>query len=200
MADPIRHSRFDDAQGLVFGAAMCAFGVLILTGAGLVTGQTAGLAVLISYVTGYSFGLVFFVINLPFYALAWFRLGAAFTFKTFVSVALISAISLVLGDLVHVDPAHPAVAAVLFGMVSGAGLLAIFRHRASLGGVGIVAFDLQERFGWRAGLVQLGFDLVLFAAALMILPATLVLWSLIGAAVLNAIIAINHRRDLYIGT
>ncbi|TVP70640.1 MAG: YitT family protein [Rhodobacteraceae bacterium] len=200
MADPIRHSTFDDAQGLVFGAAMCAFGVLILTGAGLVTGQTAGLAVLISYVTGYSFGVVFFVINLPFYALAWLRLGAAFTLKTFLSVALISAISLALGDLVQVDPAHPALAAVLFGMVSGAGLLAIFRHRASLGGVGIVAFDLQERLGWRAGLVQLGFDIVLFAAALMILPATLVLWSLLGAAVLNAIIAINHRKDLYIGT
>ncbi len=200
MADPIRHSTFDDAQGLAFGAAMCAFGVLILTGAGLVTGQTAGAAVLISYVTGYSFGVVFFVINLPFYALAWFRLGAAFTLKTFLSVALISAISLVLGDLVQVDPAHPAVAAMLFGMVSGAGLLAIFRHRASLGGVGIVAFDLQERLGWRAGLVQLGFDIVLFAAALMILPPTLVLWSLLGAAVLNAIIAINHRKDLYIGT
>jgi hypothetical protein len=27
-----------------------------------------------------------------------------------------------------------------------------------------------------------------------------VLWSLLGAAVLNAILAINHRRDRYIGT
>ncbi len=200
MENPTRHTAFDDAQGLAFGAVMCAFGVLILTGAGLVTGQTAGLAVLLSYITGYSFGVVFFVINLPFYALAWFRLGAAFTLKTFASVAVISAVSLVIGDLVTVSPANPAVAAILFGMVSGAGLLAIFRHRASLGGVGIVAYDLQERLGWRAGWVQLGFDLVLFAVALLVLPATLVLWSLLGAAVLNAIIAINHRGDRYIAT
>ena len=200
MDAPARHSRFDDAQGLAFGTVMCAFGVLILTGAGLVTGQTAGAAVLISYVTGWSFGAVFFLINLPFYALGWVRLGAAFTIKTFISVALISGVSLEIGDLVRIEPGHPAVAAVLFGMVSGAGLLAIFRHRASLGGVGIMAFDLQERFGWRAGWVQLGFDLVLFAVALMILPLSLVLWSLLGAVVLNAIIAINHRKDLYIGT
>jgi len=200
MADPIRHTAFEDAQGLIFGAAMCAFGVLILTGAGLVTGQTAGAAVLISYLTGYSFGTVFFVINLPFYALAWFRLGPAFTLKTFLSVALISGFSLVIGDLVTISPNHPSVAAVLFGMVSGAGLLAIFRHRASLGGVGIVAYDLQERLGWRAGWVQLGFDLVLFAAAALILPLDLVLWSLLGAAILNAIIGINHRRDRYVGT
>ena len=200
VTQPTSHTALDDAQGLAFGAIMCAFGVLILTGAGLVTGQTAGLAVLISYMTGYSFGVVFFLINLPFYALAWFRLGPSFTFKTFACVLAISAVSLVIGDLVVVLPANPAVAAVLFGMIAGAGLLAIFRHRASLGGVGIVAYDLQERLGWRAGWVQLGFDLVLFAVALLVLPANLVLWSLLGAAVLNAIIGINHRGDRYIAT
>lgn len=200
MAEPARHTLFEDAQGLVFGTAMCAFGVLILTGAGLVTGQTAGAAVLISYLTGHSFGLVFFVINLPFYALAWWRIGRDFTIKTFLSVALISGLSEVMGDLVRVDPTHPAVAAGLFGMISGAGLLAIFRHRASLGGVGIMAYDLQERFGWRAGWVQLGFDLLLFGAALYVMAPDLVAWSLLGAGVLNAILAINHRRDRYVAT
>jgi uncharacterized membrane-anchored protein YitT (DUF2179 family) len=200
MSTPARHTLLEDAQGLAFGAAMCAFGVVILTGAGLVTGQTAGLAVLISYATGWGFGPVFFAINIPFYALAYLRQGRDFTLKTFVAVALISGLSVVMPDWVRVDPSHPAVAAVLFGMISGAGLLAIFRHRASLGGVGILAYDLQERFGWRAGWVQLGVDLVIFAAAALILPLTAVIWSLLGAAVLNAILAINHRRDRYIAT
>ena len=200
MADPVRHTILQDAQGLIFGSVMCAFGILILTGAGLITGQTAGLAVLIAYATGWSFGVVFFTINIPFYLLAWRNLGPAFTFKTFISVALISGASLVIGDLVTITTVHPGVASVLFGLVSGAGLLAIFRHRASLGGVGIVAYDLQERFGWRAGWVQLGFDLVLFGAALYILAPELVIWSLLGAAILNVIIGINHRRDHYIAT
>lgn len=177
---------------------MCAFGVMILTGAGLVTGQTAGLAVLIAYTMGWGFGPVFFVINLPFYWLAWRQIGAAFAIKTFIAVALISGFSMIIPWLISINPVHPAVASVLFGMVAGAGLLAIFRHRASLGGIGILAYWLQERTGFPAGWVQFGFDLVVFAVAMTLLEPILVLWSLLGALVLNAIIAINHRRDRYI--
>ena len=194
------HSPFEDAQGLLVGSALCGFGIHILASAGLVTGQTAGLAVLLSYATGVGFGAIFFAINLPFYWLAYRHLGRAFTLKTFAAVALVSGFAELAARLVQVMPAHPAVAAVLFGLVAGAGLLAIFRHRASLGGVGILAYYLQERMGWRAGWVQLAFDLVLFGAALLLMAPDLVMWSLLGAAILNAIIGVNHRRDRYIAT
>nr|WP_283163890.1 YitT family protein [Roseibaca domitiana] len=191
---------FEDAQGLLVGTGLCGFGLSMLTSAGLVTGQTAGLAVLLSYVTGFGFGVLFFVINLPFYWLAHRHLGRDFTLKTFIAVALVSAFAELADRLVNTQAAHPAVAAVLFGMIAGAGLLAIFRHRASLGGVGILAYYLQERMGWRAGWVQLGFDLALFGAALLVMAPDLVLWSLLGAAILNVIIGVNHRRDRYIAT
>ena len=48
--------------------------------------------------------------------------------------------------------------------------LALFRHGASLGGIGIVALMLQDRLGWRAGWVQLAFDAVLFAASFLVVP------------------------------
>jgi len=195
-----RHTPFEDAQGLVFGTVMCGFGLHLLTSAGLVTGQTAGLAVLISYVGGWAFGPVFVLINLPFYALAWWRMGWVFTLKTFVAVAGLAAITMVLPPLIRFDALDPLAAAVVFGAVSGAGLLALFRHGASLGGVGIVALWLQERTGLRAGWLQLGFDAVLFAAALWVMAPMLVLYSLVGAAVLNLVIAVNHRRDRYIAT
>lgn len=200
MAETPHHTLFEDTQGLLVGSALCGFGIHILASAGLVTGQTAGLAVLLSYATGLGFGAIFFVINLPFYWLAYRHLGRAFTVKTFAAVVLVSGFAEAAARLVQIMPAHPAVAAVLFGTVTGAGLLAIFRHRASLGGVGILAFYLQERIGWRAGWVQLGFDLVLFACALALLAPDKVLWSLLGAAILNTIIGINHRRDRYIAT
>ncbi len=196
----MRHSPFDDAQGLIFGTFMCAFGLVVLTSAGLVTGQTAGLAVLISYATGWGFGPIFFLINIPFYALGLSRMGARFTLKTFAAVALLSGFAAVSPQLVQIQILHPALAAILFGAVTGAGLLAIFRHGASLGGVGIVALMAQERLGWRAGWVQLGFDALLFALALLVLTPELVLWSLLGAVVVNVIVGINHRRDRYIGT
>ena len=200
-ATPPRHSRFEDAQGIAYGAGMTAFGVLVLTHLGLVTGQTAGLAVLISYATGWAFGPVFFAINLPFYWIGWRRFGAAFTLKTFAAVGLLSVLSVLLPKVVDLGTIHPAAGAVLFGMVAGSGLLALFRHGASLGGVGILALLAQERLGWRAGWVQLAVDAVIFAAALALLrDPVLILWSALGSLVVNLVIAINHRRDRYIAT
>ena len=99
MTDPERHTLIEDAQGIVYGATMAAFGIVILTHLGLVTGQTAGLAVLISYATGWGFGPVFFVINLPFYVFGALRMGWQFTAKTFVAVGLLSGLSLWLPQL-----------------------------------------------------------------------------------------------------
>jgi len=164
------------------------------------TGQTAGLAVLISYVTGWSFGAVFFLINLPFYWLGYRRMGLAFTLKTFVAVAALSGLSLLMPGWVSFAHLDPVFGAILFGLVSGAALLAIFRHGASLGGIGILALILQDRSGFRAGYTQLLFDLALFAVALLVLDTRTVAISLIGAVVVNLVIAINHRRDRYTAT
>jgi uncharacterized membrane-anchored protein YitT (DUF2179 family) len=200
MTDTIRHSLIEDAQGIAYGATMAAFGIVILTHLGLVTGQTAGLAVLISYASGWAFGPVFFAINLPFYVLGYLRMGWQFTLKTFLAVAILSTLSIWLPTQISFATLNPWVGAVLFGFCSGSALLALFRHGASLGGIGIVALMLQERLGWRAGWVQLGFDAVLFAVALLVIEPRLVLISFLGALVVNLVIAINHRRDRYVAT
>jgi uncharacterized membrane-anchored protein YitT (DUF2179 family) len=196
----VKHTLVEDAQGIAYGATMAAFGIVILTHLGLVTGQTAGLAVLISYATGWGFGPVFFAINLPFYVLGYLRMGLAFTVKTFLAVALLSALSLWLPGQVSFATLNPWVGAVLFGFLSGSALLALFRHGASLGGIGIVALMLQDKLGWRAGWVQLGFDAVLFTLAFAVIDTKAVLISFLGALVVNLVIAINHRRDRYVAT
>ena len=192
------HSLFDDAQGIAFGAVMAAFGLAMLTQLGLITGQTAGLAVLLSYLTGWPFGAVFFAVNLPFYWLGWRRMGARFTLKTFAAVALLSGLSALVPGWVGFARLDPIFGVILFGFITGAALLALFRHGASLGGVGILALMVQDRTGFRAGWTQLLFDFALFGAALLILPPSTVALSAVGAVILNLVIAINHRRDRYV--
>ncbi|PRY26553.1 putative 5xTM membrane YitT family protein [Aliiruegeria haliotis] len=196
----INHSRIEDLQGLSMGVFFCGLGLVFLTHLGFLTGQTAGLALIISYLSGWSFGPVFFVINLPFYWLAWTRMGASFTFR---SLCCVTALSL----LVEWLPANLALAEitpwlgmVVFGALTGTGLLILFRHKGSLGGLGVTALFLQDRFGFRAGYVQLIFDAVLFTAAFFLFPASVVAYSLLGAVVLNIVIAFNHRRDRYVAT
>jgi uncharacterized membrane-anchored protein YitT (DUF2179 family) len=200
MTDPAQHSLIEDSQGLAYGVTMAAVAIVLLTHLGLVTGQTAGLAVLISYATGWTFGVVFFVINIPFYYLGYRKMGLAFTVKTFVAVASLSALTLWLPGYFAFGAVNPWLGAVIFGLMSGSALLALFRHGASLGGIGILGLILQDRFGWRAGWVQLGFDAILFSVALTILEPASVAISFLGAVVVNLVIAINHRRDRYIAT
>ncbi len=192
------YSKLEDLQGLVVAAAQAALGIHLLRAAGLVTGGTAGAALILSYITGFSFGVVFFVINIPFYAFAYYARGAGFALKSLVTVTLVSLMAEALKPVLHVAEIHPAVAAVLFGISAGVGLLGLFRHKGSLGGVSIVAVILQDKFGFRAGWTQLIHDLCLFVIASFILAPPLVLYSLLGALVLNFIVAMNHRRDWYI--
>ena len=195
---PINHSLLEDALSFLLGTSLCALGLQFVTHLGLITGQTAGLAVLGSYVTGYSLGLVFFMVNLPFWVLALVRMGPRFTVKSVIAVSLLSAITEVLpGHLIIAQLSEP-VGAALSGALIGMGLIVLFRHGASLGGIGVLALFLQERFKIQAGCTQLAFDVMLFSAAFFILPGVLVIWSLLGAVIVNLIVAVNHRADRYI--
>ena len=196
--DAVRHTVLDDIQGLATGIVMCSLGLVILTHLGLMTGQTAGAAVLVSYLTGYSFGLCFFVINLPFYWLAWRRMGWVFTLKSLGCVTALSLATDYMPRGFDIAYLNPLLGIAFFGTVTGIGLLAIFRHGGSLGGLGIVALYVQDNFGFRAGYVQLIVDGALFLLAAFLLPVTVVVHSLLGAAILNVLIAFNHRRDRYI--
>lgn len=199
-SDVPKHTPLEDVQGLGLGVFLCGVGLHVLTHAGLITGQTAGIAVILSYLTGWSFGAVFFVVNLPFYSLAWRRLGREFTLKSLVSVTLLSLVTELLPLGWSIGEIATPLAALLFGAVTGIGLLAMFRHKGSLGGIGVVALLVQDTTGFRAGYVQLIADAVIFGVGFLFFPATLVLWSLFGAVVLNLIIAVNHRRDRYVAT
>lgn len=193
-----KHSRLEDAQGITFGSFMAATAVLLMTHLGFVTGQTAGLAILISYATGWGFGPVFFVVNLPFYWLGWRRFGPVFVAKSFAAVAILSLLVSFLPPYLQFGAIHPAAGAVLTGCLAGTGLLALFRHGSSLGGIGIVGLYIQDATGFRAGWVQLIFDAILFALAFTLRDPVTVGWSFLGAVILNMTIAVNHRRDRYI--
>lgn len=196
----MRHSLLEDAQALLIGTLLVALSVVFLRHAGLLTGGTAGIALLVHYATGQAFGLIYFLISIPFYLFAIKAMGWEFTIKTFVSVALLSIYSEWLPHLFVIGDLNPVFAAVMGGLLAGIGLLMLFRHHASLGGIGIVALVLQRHKGWRAGKIQMAADGLILAAALFYVSPVLVLLSILGAGALNLVIAINHRPGRYFGT
>jgi len=141
--------------------------------------------------------VVFFLINLPFYGLAFKRMGRVFTFKTFVAVGLLAVLAQWMPLWIAFDALSTGFAAVTGGLLMGAGMLMLFRHRASLGGFNVLVLYLQERFGWRAGRVQMAFDCAIVLAAFAVVDWQQIAWSVVGAVVLNMTLAINHRPGRY---
>jgi uncharacterized membrane-anchored protein YitT (DUF2179 family) len=193
-----RHAWWEDVQAILCGVTLCALSLQFLREAGLITGQSAGAALVASYATPYGFPVLFLTISLPFYVFALWRIGWVFTVKSLCAVGLLSAMTEVGPQVVTVGPTDPFVAAALAGLLAGFGLLALFRHGASLGGVAVVALWLQDAAGFRAGWTQMLVDAAVFAAAAFVIAPEAVLASLLGAAILNLVIAVNHRRDRYV--
>jgi uncharacterized membrane-anchored protein YitT (DUF2179 family) len=193
-----RHSLFDDAQALITGTLFVTLGLTLFQQAGLMTGGTAGIALLVHYASGWRFGVLFFLVNLPFYWLAWRRMGWRFTFKTFAAVALLSLLSEQLPSWMAVDRIEPLFAAVAGGLLIGAGFLILFRHRASLGGLNVLVLWLEQRTHWRAGYIQLAFDVSILLASMPWVDVRRLALSIVGAAAMNLALAVNHRPGRYV--
>lgn len=198
MTDPHRHSPLEDAQGIAFGVTMAAFGMHLLTHMGFVTGQTAGIAVLLAHFTGLPFPAVYFAVTLPFLGLAWRRLGARFALKTLATTAALSVMVALLPAWVDLGRIEPGFAAILIGLIFGISALAAIRHGGSFGGLSVLWIELQDRTGFRAGHAQLISDALIFGVAALILPLETLAYSGVGAAVFALFLAINHRRDRYV--
>ncbi len=199
VADPLAHGRVEDLFGLLSGTFVASLGIYLLHAAHVVTGGTAGLSLLIGYATGWSFSVVYVLTNLPFLLLALRRKGWRFTVRTLASIGLVSAFATIhplAMPGVHLNTPY---AVVVGNLLAGVGMLILFRHGSSLGGFNTMALIVQERYGWRAGYVQLACDAVIVLAAITLVSPVMVALSALGAVVVNLVLALNHRPGRYLG-
>ena len=195
----LRHGTYEDAQALFSGTLFVAMALMLFNQAGLLIGSTAGMAFLLHYVTDISFGKLFFVVNLPFYWFAWTRMGREFTLKTFICVALLSLLTELFPHVMQVSYINPLFASLLGGLLLGTGCLFLARHRSSLGGATIVSLYMQNRYGVRAGKVQLAIDCVVLLLALFVVPLERGFYSVLAAVVMGVFLWISHRPGRYVG-
>ncbi len=193
----VPHNLVEDVLAIFTGTVLVSLGVALFKQAGLFTGGTAGMAFLIHYASGIDFGWIFFLVNLPFYWFAIKRMGWKFTLKTFISVALVSVMSGLHPMVVQLSTLTPYYAAIIGGSLMGVGFIVLFRHQASLGGINILTLYLQDKYGIRAGKLQMGLDLCIVLASYMVVSPIAMIASIIGAVVLNLAIMLNHRPGRY---
>jgi len=200
MPEGVSHSLFDDVQAILLASLFMSFGVALFTQQEFLIGGTAGVAFLGSYASSWSFGQLFFVINIPFYGLALWRLGWFFTLKTFVAVGLVSILSDWIPQWIVIDSSIPLFAAIFGGSMMGAGLLMLFRHKASLGGLNILSLYLSKYHNVNAGRFQMVVDVVIIILAIYIVDIWATIYSVIAAICMNAVLAINFKKGRYLAS
>ena len=193
------HSVAEDVLGILTGTFLVSLGLHLLHASDAVTGGTAGLSLLLGYATSWPFWVLFAVINVPFAFLAVWRRGWDFTIRTIVSIALVSSWALVHDAFFPIGWIEPWYGALAGNLIAGVGVLILFRHRASVGGINIIGLEIQDRTGFRAGWTMMIFDVMIVLSALLVVPWPNVLMSAAGAVLLNLVLALNHRPGRYLG-
>ncbi len=192
------HTLYEDIMAISVASVLLSFGIALFSQQNFLIGGTAGVAFLAQYASEFTFGEVFFAINIPFYALALWKLGWIFTFKTFITVLLVSFCSDYVPSVFTFGEVNPVYAAALGGFLIGTGLLMLFRHKASLGGLNIVSIYLQKFHGVNAGRFQMVVDILIIVGAIFVVDVMAIVYSVLGSVFLNLILAVNHRKGRYL--
>lgn len=197
----MRHSPFEDAYAYLTGCTFVVLGLVWLKAAGLVTGGIAGLSLLFSYIVPLPPGVLFTLLNIPFFVLAGRALGRTVIVKAIVANLLISGLALLVPMAFRLEGVNALFAALFGGTVIGAGILILARHQVGVGGIGMMAIALQKKRGWNAGRTQLVGDFLIVSSALLILEMSLLQFatSILSAAAVASVLIVFHKPGRYTG-
>lgn len=182
-----------DLQGLTVSILLMILGILLLKSCGLVTGQTAGLALLLSYGFDAPFGPLLFILSVGPLWFAYKARGMNFAIRSLVVIFCVSFGTPLLGQYITFETLDPLIAALFAGCALGVGVMGTFRHNASIGGLGVLALLTEQKTGLKTGYFQIIVDTAIFAASLFVLDLSDVFFSFIAAAVMAAVLAFNFQ-------
>jgi uncharacterized membrane-anchored protein YitT (DUF2179 family) len=199
IAAAVPHTLLEDAYALSVGTVLMTLGLMILAKAGLVTGGVAGIALVLSYLTGLPFGVFFVALTIPPLICTRRTMGRAFVAKTLIVTLCLFTTTLLAPTVLQIASVNRAVAAIAGGSVIGMGALALARHGAGSGGSGVIILWLYRTRGWNAGRTQMMLDGMVLLLALIEISPLRCLWSLLGLAATASILFVWHRPGRYTG-
>ncbi len=136
-----------DLAAIVVGSALVACGLTLFTIPNdIAPGGVSGLATALASVAPLTVGVWTLVLNVPLIALGWWKLGLKPLVKTIVATLLLSLLIDAFTEVIPPYTSNPLLAAVLGGVLCGAGMGFIFLRGASTGGTDLVSMLLNRAF------------------------------------------------------
>lgn len=192
--------------GCILGAFLYALGInLFIVPSGFYSGGVMGICqvirTLLIDVAGMDFGgfdiagVLYYLINIPLFVLAFTRMGGKFFAKTVIAV---TAMTIALSVIPSVKVVEDAMAScVVGGIISGFGVGIILRMGSSGGGMDIVGMILTKwRRDFSVGKVNLLMNLALYATCLFLFDVEIVVYSIIYAAAYSLAMDKVHVQNI----
>jgi uncharacterized membrane-anchored protein YitT (DUF2179 family) len=168
-----------NALFIVAGILCAAMGIKgFLLSSNFIDGGVTGVSLLLSKATGVPLAVLLPAINLPFVALGLHQMGVAFAIRSAIGIAGLAG---ALAVIPFPDVTSDLVLTAIFGgFFIGAGIGLAIRGGAVLDGTEIAALLISKRADLiRVGDVILGFNVVLFLAAIALLGVNAALYSIL---------------------
>ncbi len=190
----------------IFGAFLYAAGInLFVVPAGLYTGGVMGLCQVIRTVLADFFqldfqgfdiaGVIYYVINIPIFFIAFTRIGRKFFGKTLATVTAMTIFLSVIPTRVIVEDAMAS--CVVGGIITGTGIGIGLRMGASSGGMDVVGVILTRwKRDFSVGKVNLLVNLALYGICLFLFDVEIVVYSVIYAAVYAVAMDKVHTQNI----
>lgn len=136
-------------------------------------------------------GILYFLLNLPFFAIAYRIMGKRFCFETFLSIALVSVLLAVIPIPNPAIIKDPMLASIFGGLGSGVGAGMILRAGSSQGGQDLIGVCLAKtRPNFKVGTIGIFISLGIYSICLFLYDVNTVLYSIIFACISG--IALNR--------
>ncbi len=163
---------------ILAGIALASIGLkAFLIPNGFLDGGVTGISILFHELLQWNTSFSFVLFSIPFLWLAWKQLGGATMVKSIAS-------TLLLAGMIEIEVFNPItddklLIAVFGGLFVGAGLGLTIKNGAVLDGGEILGLVIQQRWGITVGMVNLLFNLFLFALAAFFLSTETALYSML---------------------
>ncbi|MBR5369035.1 MAG: YitT family protein [Lachnospiraceae bacterium] len=185
---------------IILGAVMASFSVaLILLPNDAIDYGTAGVAIIISKLTGFSLPLCVFFVFLPFLIAGYVFLGRKFTIKATLGSVVYSVGLLVFENIPFEINTEHFLAVAFGGAILGAGLSLILRNGGCIDGSEILANIIVKKLSDKTGRnysmtpVLLAFNALVYITVFFVIDVTAALMSLLVYFV--ATLVIDHYTD-----
>lgn len=167
----------------------------------LLSGGVAGIAIIVQYLANIPSGYLILALNIPIFIYGMREVDRDFIIFSIIGTFSLSAfLVLTAGIRKYLIVDDILLSSIFAGVIGGFGAGIVFRNRASMGGVDIIAVAIKRRSGINISTISLGINVVIVFIGLFINRIEIALYTLItmyiSSVVINRVIEGFDRKKL----